>query len=97
MVLRFFCADGDARQDRLLLVNLGQDLPLSPIPEPLLAPPDGARWRLIWYSEAVAYGGEGTPAVLATCNAEWMLPGGAAAVFAPAPKAEDAEEGVGRT
>ena len=31
-------ADGD---DRLLLVNLGADLDLTPLPEPLLAPPRG--------------------------------------------------------
>src|SRR5262249_38611286 len=34
-VLRFFDAAGD---DRLLIVNLGVDLHLSPAPEPLLAP-----------------------------------------------------------
>ena len=36
-------ARGD--DDRLLLVNLGTDLELSPIPEPLLAPPAGQAWR----------------------------------------------------
>ena len=57
-VLRFFGAEGD---DRLLLVNFGVDLQLDPAPEPLLAPPTGRRWRLIWSSEDPAYGGGGTP------------------------------------
>ena len=34
-VLRFFGATDD---DRILIVNLGSDLPLSPVPEPLLSP-----------------------------------------------------------
>ena len=57
-VLRFFGADGD---DRLLLVNLGPDLDLNPAPEPLLAPPDGAVWAVLWSSEDPRYGGAGTP------------------------------------
>jgi maltooligosyltrehalose trehalohydrolase len=88
LALRFF-ADRDGAGDRLLLVNLGRDLPLSPIPEPLLAPPAGARWRLVWCSESVAYGGEGEPAALSSFDAAWKLPGGAAAVFAPVEIGED--------
>jgi maltooligosyltrehalose trehalohydrolase len=57
-VLRFF-SDGD---ERLLLVNLGVDLRLSPMPEPLLAPPRGRAWELTWSSESPAYGGAGMPA-----------------------------------
>jgi maltooligosyltrehalose trehalohydrolase len=48
--------------DRLLLVNLGPTLAQASVPEPLIAPPRGARWRLLWSSEAPAYGGHGTPA-----------------------------------
>jgi maltooligosyltrehalose trehalohydrolase len=55
-VLRFFGADGD---DRLVLVNLGDELVLEPAPEPLLAPPAGRRWRIIWSSEHPRYGGSG--------------------------------------
>jgi maltooligosyltrehalose trehalohydrolase len=58
-VLRFF--GGEADGDRLLLVNLGCDLDSSPRPEPLLAPPSGMHWTLVWTSEAVPYGGQGTP------------------------------------
>jgi maltooligosyltrehalose trehalohydrolase len=57
-----FCA-ADERDDRLLLLNLGCDLPLRPIPEPLLAPPDGTRWVVRWSSEDPRYGGEGTPPI----------------------------------
>jgi maltooligosyltrehalose trehalohydrolase len=45
--------------DRLLLVNLGCDLDLTPIPEPLLAPPARSRWVLQWSSASVRYGGQG--------------------------------------
>ncbi len=56
-VLRYFGEDGD---DRLLVVNLGPDLRLEGAPEPLLAPPEGRRWRVIWSSEDPRYGGGGT-------------------------------------
>jgi maltooligosyltrehalose trehalohydrolase len=65
----------------LVLLNFGSDLPLSPIPEPLLAPPRGHRWRVLWSSEAIAYGGGGVPA-LATDDT-WSLPGESALVLAP--------------
>ena len=57
-VLRYV---GGAAGDRLLVVNLGCDLDLSPCPEPLLAAPVGTRWRTAWSSESARYGGEGTP------------------------------------
>ena len=72
-VLRFFGAEAG---DRLLLVNCGPDLDLTPLPEPLLAPPADADWALLWSSEAVAYGGQGTPPVLPA--QQWHLPGEAA-------------------
>ena len=55
LLLRFFCDAGD----RLVVVNLGSDLELSPAPEPLLAPPAGRDWRLVLASEHVKYGGNG--------------------------------------
>ena len=79
-VLRYFGADGD---DRLLLVNLGRDLRLVPAPEPLLAPPDGRRWRLAWSSEHPRYGGQGTPPIETEAGG-WFLPGQAAVVMRPA-------------
>lgn len=77
--LRFF---GEAGDDRLLLVNLGADLLRRSFPEPLLAPPAGARWRLIWSSEDPAYGGGGTPPV--EMDEGWRLIGHAAVVLARA-------------
>jgi maltooligosyltrehalose trehalohydrolase len=50
-----------ARDTRLLLVNLGGDLDLSPLPEPLLGPPAGTWWTMQWSSDAAAYGGPGDP------------------------------------
>ncbi|HEX5758814.1 MAG TPA: malto-oligosyltrehalose trehalohydrolase [Thermoanaerobaculia bacterium] len=83
-VLRFF---GDAADgDRLLVVNLGQDLELVPAPEPLLAPLAGLRWRAIWSSESPRYGCGG--AVEPEGVEGWWLTGHAAHALAPAPRAE---------
>jgi maltooligosyltrehalose trehalohydrolase len=76
-VLRYF---GGERGDRLLLVNLGCDLDLTPAPEPLLAPPEGCRWRFVWSSDAPEYGGPGIPGL--TPDAEWHAPGQSAVLFA---------------
>ncbi|MGE5456802.1 MAG: malto-oligosyltrehalose trehalohydrolase, partial [Methanococcaceae archaeon] len=62
--------------DRLLLVNFGIDLSLSPAPEPLLAPPEGMQWKLIFSTEDVRYGGCGT--VIPALNSIWRLQGNAA-------------------
>jgi maltooligosyltrehalose trehalohydrolase len=55
-VLRFF---GGREGDRLMAVNLGSDLDLSPASEPLLAPTAAGPWTLAWSSEDPAYGGNG--------------------------------------
>lgn len=68
--LRFSSQSGE---ERLLLVNLGVDLPLSPIPEPLMAPPEHSAWEMQWSSEAPLYGGCGTPPL--NTEASWLLPG----------------------
>jgi maltooligosyltrehalose trehalohydrolase len=68
-VLRFFGEHGD---DRLLVVNLGPDLYFEPVAEPLLAPPAGTIWHLLWSSEDPAYGGAGTPA-LGSKEPEWCI------------------------
>ena len=78
-VLRFF---GD--EDRLLVVNLGRDLELTAAPEPLLAPPAGHRWHVIWSSEDPRYGGCGAPPPEAD-NGAWRLVGHAAFVLGPRP------------
>lgn len=75
-VLRYFSeTDGH----RLLVVNLGIDLYLSPNPEPLLAPYLDSPWYLIWSSEAPRYGGMGAFAPDAADN--WRIPGNAALVL----------------
>jgi maltooligosyltrehalose trehalohydrolase len=77
LVLRFFCADH--RNDRLLVVNLGRDLTLNPAPEPLLAPPEDSRWSVLWSSDSVKYGGNGTPALDSDLN--WLIPAQSAIVL----------------
>jgi maltooligosyltrehalose trehalohydrolase len=76
-VLRFF---GDAGDDRLLLVNLGLDLDLRSIPDPLVAPPEDSLWYVLWSSEHPSYGGSGTPPI--ETESGWHLPGHAAVVMA---------------
>ncbi|UFS70574.1 malto-oligosyltrehalose trehalohydrolase [Geomonas sp. RF6] len=76
-LLRFF-VKGD---QRLLLVNLGRDLRLSPVPEPLLAPPEDCRWQVLWSSEWSEYGGSGTPEL--DTDKFWRIQGHAAVVLKP--------------
>ena len=78
LVLRFFGVDGD---DRLLLINLGRDVVLLPMPEPLLAPSRRGAWRQFWSSEEPRYGGSGTPPF--TPNASWRLASHSAVVLLP--------------
>ena len=80
-VLRFFGREETEGDDRLLVVNLGCDLHLDPAPEPLLAPPVGKVWEIIWSSEDYEYGGTGTPPVETKDN--WRLPGRAAVALRP--------------
>ena len=70
LLLRYF-AEGNA--DRILVVNFGSDLQLDRVPEPLLAPPEGMRWEILWSSEDLSYGGGGTvPLETENC---WRIPG----------------------
>jgi maltooligosyltrehalose trehalohydrolase len=88
LALRWFAgdphaADSDQRAagDRLLVVNMGADLLLPTVAEPLVAPPAGALWEIRWSSEDTAYGGVGT-APLDTSDG-WRIPGQAAVLLAP--------------
>lgn len=47
-------------QTRLLVVNFGRELRLASIAHPLVAPPAGARWEILWSSDDTCYGGAGT-------------------------------------
>jgi maltooligosyltrehalose trehalohydrolase len=80
-VLRYFASMRE--EDRLLIVNFGRDLALLPAPEPLLAPPEGKAWEILWSSESPDYGGSGT-AALETEEEGWLLPGRSAVVMKPA-------------
>jgi maltooligosyltrehalose trehalohydrolase len=77
-LLRFM---GQEEGDRLLVVNIGRDLHLNTVFEPLLAPPEESHWEILWSSEAARYGGEGTPPVETEGN--WYVRGHAAMVLAP--------------
>jgi maltooligosyltrehalose trehalohydrolase len=68
-LLRYFAKGND---DRLLLVNLGEQQSLDPMPEPLLAPPLGFEWATLWSSEFIKYGGPGEVALPA--QDPWTLP-----------------------
>ena len=79
-VLRYFSANND---DRLLLVNFGESHVLHPASEPLLAPPEGYRWKTLWTSESPRYGATGSGAV--TTPQRWALPTESAVVLKPVP------------
>jgi maltooligosyltrehalose trehalohydrolase len=78
--LRFF---GAQDSDRLLLINLDVDMRFDPAPEPLLAPPEGTSWQILWCSEHPAYGGRGILPLEKEGN--WTLQGFAALVLAGEP------------
>jgi maltooligosyltrehalose trehalohydrolase len=76
LAVRYFSAVG---QDRILLVNFGHDLTLSPIAEPLLAPPIDSQWKMLWNSNLSRYGGPGITPV-ETKNG-WFISGETAVVL----------------
>jgi maltooligosyltrehalose trehalohydrolase len=77
LVLRFF---GDSSDDRLLVVNLGNDLADMSTPEPLLASHSRAGWKLVWSSDDPRYDG---PGIINPCGEKgWRLPGGCAVLLA---------------
>lgn len=57
-LLRYFA---DNNEDRLLMFNFGRDYDLLPASNALLAPCIGCKWKMIWNSEMIKYGGEGCP------------------------------------
>jgi maltooligosyltrehalose trehalohydrolase len=91
-MLRFFAdpAAGEAATggDRLLLVNLGRDLTLAPMPEPLMAPPENRAWHILWSSEHPGYGGGGTPPLYR--RGVLHIPGESALVLRPGPLTPEA-------
>jgi maltooligosyltrehalose trehalohydrolase len=71
---------GPTGDDRLIVVNLGAETSLSRVPEPLLAPPPGKRWDLLFASEDPAFGGTGA-APPEDPDGSWHLPAEAAVVL----------------
>lgn len=80
-------------EERLLIVNLGREMQFRPMPEPLMAPPAGHRWEILWSSESPAYGGSGTPEVR---EREWRIPGRACVVFGSVVRRSEGAKGRGR-
>jgi maltooligosyltrehalose trehalohydrolase len=80
LAVRYFADAGSASSDRLVIVNFGRQLNYWPCPQPLLAPPVGRSWKLIWSSEEVCYGGRGVPAI--ETDHGWHIPAEAAVVLA---------------
>lgn len=71
----------DPAGHRLMLCNLGRDLPMSVMAEPLLAPPEGHRWTLGWSSEHPDYDGAGRRPV--EPERFWILPGDCTLLLTP--------------
>ena len=71
-----------AHGDRLLIVNLDCDLDFTPAREPLLAPPFGARWRLVVEQRSAAPTAAQGVAPLDP-DGPWLMPGGSAMFFVP--------------
>jgi len=82
-LLRYFLG----AQQRLLLINLGREMHLIPVPEPMLAPPLGCAWEILWTSEKLEFGGSGTPKL--DTEKFWRLQGNAAVVLIPVPEGDD--------
>ena len=83
-VLRHALGTGD---DRLVIVNLGPDLDLTAVAEPLLAEPAGRRWSLVLSTEDPRYGGHGTPPIGE--HGRLVIPAHAAVVLAPSTSNEE--------
>jgi maltooligosyltrehalose trehalohydrolase len=80
-VLRFFVNEQTHADDRLLVVNLGPQLDLPSLPEPLLASPAGTTWTIAWSSEDPLYGGPGIDQTMG--EGTWTLAAESATVLAP--------------
>jgi maltooligosyltrehalose trehalohydrolase len=90
LALRFFDVKGE---DRLLVVNFGRDLNPSSIADPLLAPPRGRSWAVLWSSEDPRYGGTGTPPI--DWSRGWHIPGHTAVVLTCGEAGDDVAEPEG--
>ena len=76
----------DTNDDRLLIVNLGADVFYVPAPEPLLAPPAGRKWRVVFNTNAWYYGGPGAADI--ETNQGWRIPAESTVLLVPEPVLE---------
>ena len=67
-----FRYSGEGSDERLLIVNLGPAQSFIPAPEPLLAPPFGFEWEMMWSSDHKRYGGPGATKPIS--DEGWSLP-----------------------
>lgn len=81
LLLRFFAHPPET--DKLLLLNLGQDTWLESVAEPLIAPPPGHTWAMVWSSEHPRYGGDGVRDI--TLTGSFVISATSALVFAAIP------------
>jgi maltooligosyltrehalose trehalohydrolase len=58
--------------DRLLIINLGTEIPVQPLAEPMLVCARGMKWNLQWSSEQPKYGGSGVENP--ETNHGWYIP-----------------------
>ncbi|SCB60590.1 maltooligosyltrehalose trehalohydrolase [Rhizobium aethiopicum] len=79
-LLRFFAEEPS--DERLLLINFGNDLVIDSLPDPLFAPPGAHQWHLLWSSEDASYGGSGRRPY--DFQKRWVLNGEIALVLASA-------------
>jgi maltooligosyltrehalose trehalohydrolase len=82
VLIRYFTPDPGGH--RLLLLNLGRDLQIGVIAEPLLAPADGHRWQVAWSSEHPDYDGAGRRPI--DPEKFWILPSDCALVLRSEPR-----------
>lgn len=71
----------DPQDERLMVVNLEQDINIESIADPLHAPPVGMQWALVWSSEDLVYGGGGIRPV--DLQGRWTLGADTVLWFAP--------------
>jgi maltooligosyltrehalose trehalohydrolase len=83
-VLRYF---SEANDDRLLVMNFGERHVLHPASEPLLAPPAGYVWKMLWTSDSRRYGG--TDTVTNPASEEWSLQAESTVALRPVPRTGD--------
>jgi maltooligosyltrehalose trehalohydrolase len=83
LLLRFRFLQPDSH---LLIVNFGVELKLESVPQPLIAPPTGRQWQMVWSSEDPQYGGRGMAEPETPQG--WRLPGESAVLLAAKPISE---------